>query len=279
MKTTISILGCGWLGTALGYKLLKNDYIVKGSTKSYDKHIRLETSGIQTYFLTVTKDDLKVDYGNFFNTDVLVITLPPARIDDIEDVFPQQIQHIIDYVTSLKIKKVLFISSTSVYESTNSIVREGDEGNTDKASGKALLKAEKLLQNIKDVDCTVLRFGGLIGGKRNPASFLKGKSDVASTIPINLIHLDDCVDIILQIIKKDAWGETYNACSPGHPTKLEFYTLAAEISDVPPPKFVHKSQDFKIVNSDKLIQDLDYKFIYHSPIDYLKSLEEWSYNI
>lgn len=279
MKTTISILGCGWLGSSLGYKLLSNDYIVKGSTKSYDAHIRLEMSGIQPYFMTVTKDFLEVDYANFFNTDVLIIALPPARVEDIEDVFPQQIQQIINYITSLKIKKVIFISSTSVYENSNTIVREGDEGHTDKDSGRALLKAESLLRNIEGVQTTIIRFGGLIGGKRNPASFLRGKRDIAGNVPVNLIHTDDCVDIIIRIIEKEAWGETYNACSPSHPTKLEFYTLAAEISDVEVPQFINKAQDFKVVNSDKLIQGLGYTFIYDSPIDYLKSLEEWSYHI
>lgn len=279
MQTTISIIGCGWLGSSLGRQLLRRNHIVKGSTHSYDAHIKLEVSGIQPYFMNVKHDRLEIDYENFFNTDVLIIALPPARVDYIEDIYPQQIQQIIPYIKNLKIQKVLLISSTSVYQDSNSIVREGNEGQTTKASGKALLKAEKLLKNIEGVSTTVLRLGGLIGGSRNPATFLQGKTNIAGNVPVNLIHTDDAVSIITRIIEKEAWGETYNACSPGHPTKLEFYTLAAEASELPIPHFVNKIQDFKIVNSDKLIQELGYRFTYNSPIDYLKSLKEWSYNI
>jgi hypothetical protein len=31
--------------------------------------------------------------------------------------------------------------------------------------------------------------------------------------PINLIHQTDCIGIILKIIEKNSWGETYNAAA------------------------------------------------------------------
>lgn len=279
MKRTISILGCGWLGTLLGKQLLYKRYVVKGSTQSMEGYNKLEPSGIQSYFMTVSADSISIDFANFFNTDVLVIALPPARIDDIETVFPKQINQIINYIRKVAIKKVIFISSTSVYESRNVEVREGDEGYPEKASGRALLKAEALIQNLEGVDTTILRFGGLIGERRNPASFLRGKVNTPGDIPVNLINSDDCIDIIINIIEQDVWGEVFNACSPGHPTKEEFYSKAAQISDLPVPQFSDKPQKYKAVNSDKLIDRLDYEFHYPSPMDYLKELEEWTYNI
>jgi len=38
-------------------------------------------------------------------------------------------------------------------------------------------------------------------------------------------------------------------------------------------------ENYKIVNSDKLIARLAYNFKYSSPMDYLKELEEWAYRI
>ena len=48
IKKTVSILGCGWLGTALGRKLMSNGFAVKGSVATAESHVRLEKTGIDT---------------------------------------------------------------------------------------------------------------------------------------------------------------------------------------------------------------------------------------
>ena len=279
MKTTISILGCGWLGTALGKRLLSKRYIVKGSTRSYDEYNKLETTGIQPYYLKIEPDSIEVDYASFFNTDVLIISIPPKRVENIEEIFPKQIEQVVQYINKLKIPHVIFISSTSVYENRNVTVKESDVGNPEKPSGRALLAAEKLLQKLENTTTTILRPGGLIGADRNPARFLSAKTEVSGSTPVNLIHREDCINIIIEIIEKEIWGEVFNVCSPGHPTKKEFYTKAAKVANLPAPFFVEGNEDFKVVNSDKLINTLEYKFEYPSPMDYLKELEEWIYRI
>jgi nucleoside-diphosphate-sugar epimerase len=279
MRKTVSILGCGWLGTVLGKKLLSKGYVVKGSTITSEKINELETTGIQPYYVKVGTDSIEMDYAAFFNTDVLIVSIPPQRIANIEEIFPLQINQVIQYIRILQIPKVILISSTSVYENSNSTVREGDEGNPAKPAGRALLTAEKMLMDLEGTKTTVLRFGGLIGYNRNPARFLLGKSEVPAHTPVNLIHRDDCVKIISEIIEKEIWGEIFNACSPGHPTKKDFYARAAKIGDLPKPMFVDRPENYKIVNSDKLIEKLGYTFNYPNPMDYLKELEEWAYRI
>ena len=278
MVKTISILGCGWLGTALGKKFLTKGVAVKGSTASADSYNRLETSGIQTYHIKIEPDRVVVDYKNFFNTDVLIIAIPP-RVENVLENFPKQINQIVQLVDETKIEKVLFVSSTSVYQPWNGVVREGDEGNPRKPNGKALIQGEKILMALPGVKTTVLRLGGLIGYDRNPARFLSGKTDVVADTPVNLIHRDDVVQIISELIEKNIWGEVFNACSPQHPTKKEFYSKAAKISGLPAPVFNLIQENYKIVNSDKLIARLGYTFKYNSPMDYLKELEEWAYRI
>ena len=80
MAKIISILGCGWLGTALGKSLLWKGYIVKGSTASTASCNALETTGIGTFHIKVEPDSMAVDYTSFFNADVLVISIPPKRV-------------------------------------------------------------------------------------------------------------------------------------------------------------------------------------------------------
>ena len=64
-----------------------------------------------------------------------------------------------------------FVSSTSVFQSQNKEVKEGDIGIPEKISGKALLTAESLFQKSDRFQTTIIRFGGLIGANRNPANF------------------------------------------------------------------------------------------------------------
>lgn len=275
MRRKLSILGCGWLGTALGLYLTSKGWLVKGSSASQDGLNRLETTGIDTYYIKVDSGSIDIDYMNFFNTDVLVIALPPKRTDNIRDLYPQQIDQIIRFIRMLNIPRVIFISSTSVYRNTNNLVREPDAGVPDKPVGYALLDAENKLLELEGVQTSVIRFGGLIGANRNPARYLSGKQNVPAEAPVNLIHRKDCVKIIDRLIERDVWGEVFNACSPHHPTKLEFYSKAAEVCNLPPPEFIEGTGSYKIVNSDKLIGKLDYAFEYPNLLNYLKELEEW----
>jgi nucleoside-diphosphate-sugar epimerase len=279
MVKTVSILGCGWLGTALGRRLMTKGYTVKGSAATTESYNKLELTGIQVFHVRVEPDSVTLDYNSFFNTDVLICCFPPARNENVAGDYPKQIEQVAQQIQNMKISKVIFISSTSVYEPKNNIVREGDEGNPEKLSGQALLKAEKLLLNLPGIQTTIVRFGGLIGEDRNPARFLTGKNNISAKTPVNLIHREDCVNILTLIIKKEIWGEVFNACSPEHPTKEEFYTKAAKISELPVPDFTGKSENYKVVSSEKLIKKLGYKFKYPSPMDYLKEMEEWIYRI
>lgn len=279
MGKTISILGCGWLGTALGKSLLRKGWKVKGSTSSTPSYNRLEMTGISAFYVRVGTEEVEIDYNSFFSTDTLVVSLPPERTELVVEDYPQRIKQVAHKVEEMGVEKVLFISSTSVYALQNKEVREGDEGNPDKLSGKALLEAEKILLNKTNFKTTVLRFGGLIGYDRNPAKFIRNKKSAHGEAPVNLIHRDDCVGIITSMLEKEIWGEVFNASCPEHPTKKQFYTKAAQLCDLEPPVFSEEGEGFKIVNSKKLIKALDYRFLYPGPMDYLKEIEEWAYRI
>lgn len=143
---------------------------------------------------------------------------------------------------------MIFISSTSVCHNEQN----------------PLKKIEELFQNT-DIKTTILRFGGLIGYSRNPANFFKnGKIVKNPNAPVNMIHRDDCISIINEVIKQDIFDEVFNCCSPSHPTKKEFYRYCAISSNLEIPTFDTKNdmEMFRVINSDKLISQMNYKFIY-----------------
>ncbi len=273
-KGTISILGCGWLGLPLGKFLISKGFSVKGSVTDTNKFEILSDAGISPYRIVLNETVAIVVDQTFFDCDVLIISIPPRRTSHIERIFPAKIAQLIPFILESGLSKVLFISSTSVYPDKNQLAKEDDTLVPDKESGRALLLAENLLNNLTDFQTTILRFGGLIGADRNPARFLQKSTVPVPNSPVNLIHQDDCIGIISAIIEQNLWGETLNASSPEHPLKKDFYSRAAQISGLPEPLISEKPEAYKIVDSSKLIRLLNYRFKYQSPIDYLESLEQ-----
>lgn len=268
----VSILGCGWLGVPLGKHLLQRGYSVNGSVTSAEKLGFLKSLGIKPFKLLLNENSLEIDDLSFFETDCLIISIPPRRIEGIERIFPAQIEQLIPVITEYKIRKVIFISSTSVYPENKQNATENDILQPQKASGKALILAENLLTVQPEFKTTIVRFGGLIGADRNPARFLQKSRGLVANVPVNLIHQDDCIGIIASILEKELWGETLNACCPEHPLKKDFYGKAAGFSGLTLPEFSDEDGEYKIVNSSKLVRMLDYSFQYASPIDYLTCL-------
>jgi len=269
---SISILGCGWLGVPLAKHLIQKGFSVKGSVTSDEKFGLLTDARIEPFRVLVSDTEVIMDDPEFFNANVLIISIPPKRIETIDQVFPSQIRRLIPFIQKSGIQKVIFISSTSVYPEKNQLAREDDFLVPDKANGRALLEAEELLTEQAEFKTTIIRFGGLIGVDRNPARFLQRSTKPIEDAPVNLIHQDDCIEIISSIINHELWGETLNACCPEHPMKKDFYGKAALQSGYSAIVVSEQNARFKIVDSSKLIGLLDYQFIYPSPMDYLDAL-------
>lgn len=273
MGKTISILGLGWLGLPLAKSFLKKGYKVKGSVTSKEKQQELNSKNIETSVIKIDDNDIYVSNPSFFQTDILFINIPPRRIPNIETIYPCQIKRIKSFIHSFGIQKVIFISSTSVYPENGGLVTESLNLSPEKPSGKACLFAEEIIRNQLNVQITIIRFGGLIGANRKPHRFMKsGLNNGIGNIPINLIHLDDSIGIIHHIIENNIWNEVINGVCPIHPSRKEFYEIAAQISQIEKPLFEENfSISFKEVSAEKITKHLGYQFKYQSPIDYLNS--------
>ena len=260
---TISILGCGWYGLPLGKNLFSLGYQVKGSTTSESKLQLLQTEGIKPFLVQIEDKNNPVCPPEFLDSDVLILNIPPKRRDDIEDYYFRQMQTLLSLVQNSKIKKIIFISSTSVYPDKNTQTDEVLDLFPDKPSGKALLKAEKLFLDCQKLDVLILRFAGLIGNDRNPGRFLAEKRDLKDgNAPVNLVHLDDCIAITLLCLQKECYGEIFNVCADEHPLRKDYYRKAALQLGLKPPEFLleEKSTPYKIVSNDKLKKVLGYQY-------------------
>lgn len=265
---SISILGCGWLGMPLAQHFLQQGFQVKGSTAHPEKLSVLQKNNITPYLIQLDPE-INADYDpGFFESEVLVVNIPPSRHPDIASMYIKQMDSLIKILGHSEVEKILFISSTSVYPDVNREVTEEDAKGPDKASGEVLLQAEATFLNKKRFQTTVLRFCGLYGPDRNPGRFLAGKVlDIPGSAGVNLIHLEDCIRIITRIVEQEVWGEVFNACSDLHPSKNDFYPQAAKVLGLETPRFEGvKEEKFKIISSEKLKSRLNYRFLHPDPL-------------
>lgn len=263
----ISILGCGWLGFPLAKDFIAQNYVVKGSTTIAEKAAMLQEAGIQSHVFTLGTTQNNDLYADFLaDSDVIVLNFPPKRIPNVITEYQAQIRILLPFIS--KTQKVIFVSSTSVYQNTNDWVTEDLENHPEKESGKAVLAAENLLREHLKERVTILRFSGLFGYDRVPGRFLANKKDVANgNAPVNMIHQDDCIGLINAIIQKNAWGEIINGCADTHPIREKFYVLAAKKLGLTPPEF-KKSEtvSFKKISNIKSKTLLKYTYKHPDPL-------------
>jgi nucleoside-diphosphate-sugar epimerase len=263
----ISILGCGWLGLPLAKSLLEKGYLVQGSTTSIEKISILKSEGITPYIVSLSavevSDETKTSIELFLNnSEILIIDIPPKLRGDSKENFVGKIQTLVPFIEQSPIKKVLFVSSTSVYSDDNATITEEFKPNPDSESGRQLLATEKMLQSNSNFKTTVVRFGGLIGHDRHPIKFLAGRKNIENpNAPINMIHQEDCIGIIEAVLNTSSWNETFNAVAPFHPSRKEYYTQKAIAFGLPLPEFDESKPSIgKLILSTKIEEVLGYTF-------------------
>lgn len=277
MATSISILGCGWLGLPLAHELLSKGYEVKGATTSEEKLKQLKTAGIKPYLIRLEPELECDDCSSFWQSRILILNIPPGKKKDES----QRVEHAKQVETVLRevakntsnVEWIIYTSSTSVYADEDKILKEEDAKLTNdlKERGQRVLKAENLLREAGIVDTTIIRFGGLYGYDRHPVKYMQGKKALKrADAPVNLIHQDDCLKTINTVIEQNARNEVFNAVSDGHPPRKTFYTAAAKHFGLEPPTFEENKNGSKskIISNQKIKDKLGYQFLYPNPMDH-----------
>lgn len=264
MKNVVAIMGCGWLGLPLAQSLIINKYDVHGSTTSEEKLNDLRGVGIIPFLISLSEESINGNINAFLDkADTLIINIPPKLRGKNTENYVKKMELLHNSIKSSQIQKLIFVSSTSVYGDVEGMVNEETDPQPNTESGKQLLASENIFREDKSLQTTVIRFGGLIGKERHPINMLSGKKDLSNgNYPINLIHLNDCIQIIESIIKNNWWNEVFNGVFPFHPSKRDYYTLQAREKGLRAPVYkLNTAKKGKVVSADKLILGRNYTFL------------------
>jgi nucleoside-diphosphate-sugar epimerase len=225
-------------------------YAVKGSTTSRHRTDELSSLGVQPFIVDI--ENLSQDIVRFLNSSVLIVAVPPKSVSSF--------QKLLLRIEQSTIEKVVLVSSTSVYSNSNQVITE----DTEITPATPLSAIEDLFMSNQAIDATVIRLGGLVGYDRHPGRFFSPGRKVPNPDSfVNMIHRDDCIRIIEQIIVRGVWGEVLNCCADSHPTKRDFYTKFALGAGAGPPIFDETGgSEYKIISNAKLKARLNFRFKY-----------------
>jgi nucleoside-diphosphate-sugar epimerase len=262
----ISVLGGGWLGLPLAQYLAAQGYAVRVSRTTAAGVQQVQELGLRAHEVNLAGETLLPD-SPLWQVQTMLIAVPP-QADHPEAQQVAQYQRLAERLRASGVQHVLYVSSTSVYGEANAEVTEATPLAPQKPGGQVVQALEQVLQQEPTLQTTVLRFGGLIGYDRLPtdAAAIQRRSRAADT-PMNVIHRDDCVRIIYEIVRQGAWGNVFNACADEHPTRREYYAAAAAARGFALPDMGPvQNLPYKVVSSEKLKTTLNYQFLYPNPL-------------
>jgi nucleoside-diphosphate-sugar epimerase len=268
--SSVGIIGCGWLGSALAQQLKGKGTKVLATRSNIDNVEQLISQGIDASVLLLPNEQNELNTHPVFNSQCLVIAITPkfrqGRVDYANNVE----QLIIAAQVNPTVEQVILLSSTAVYNGLSGNTTESTilDLTADKVS--VLNQAEQAVLNLSDSDnkvAYVLRLAGLVGANRHPGKFLlNGRMLKSPEAKVNLIHQQDVIGLIVSLFNNPISPGIFNGVSTTHVSKKEYYQAAANALDMAVPSFEtieDKSvKNIRIVNGDKVLSELNYQFVY-----------------
>lgn len=271
-KMKISIIGLGWLGFPLAQALLERGHTVCGTTTTPDKLPALQAAGIDAHLLRLLPRPEPDSPRQWIDAEVLIVAIPPKASQFGAGFYPQQIAHLAEAVSASAIKRVIHISSTSVYPELNRVMVEDDVITVAQSAAPALLQAERIWRRVSSYQphATILRCGGLMGYDRLPGRYVAGKTVDSGASPVNYIHRDDAIGLIAAVLENRLLG-TYNLVALQHPTREAVYRISCARHGFALPTFVEPDAPvpFKIIDSQRVIKSSSYDFVYPDPLTFV----------
>lgn len=251
---TFSILGTGWLGYALANKL-KNDFNVKVSIRTNEKKEEYINEGLDPYLLN---EDYLGSLDELLECDYLFINFPPSKFNN----YLEFLNNIYSHKKISKIKKLIFVSSTSIYPNEQTIFNE-DFPLKNPISQK-VYEAEELIRNRNNV---VFRCAGLMAYDRIAGKYFAGKTLDSEDVKVNYVHRDDVISATLFVIENDING-IFNLCGSFHPSRKEVYLLNAKKYNFEKPVFENKKEYKNRIIDGSKIERLGFEYKYPNPLEY-----------
>lgn len=272
----ILIAGCGDLGCELGGQLSEKGHDVFGIRRD----VKQIPSCIQPIsadlFSQIPELPEKLDYVFY------IVSANGYKDGAYYQAYILGIKHILRALEGQKIKRLFFISSSSVFgQSDGERVTEESPVEGKNFASKRLLEGEAVVNNC-DYPSTVIRFGGIYGPGRTHLIDLvmQGKAHCMEGVYSNRIHSDDCIGMMMHLMALKKVDELYIGVDNEPTLTCDVYEWLAEQLSVSDIEHMEPTENSRMQRSNKRlsnekIRSTGYEFKYSSFKDgYAKLIEE-----
>jgi nucleoside-diphosphate-sugar epimerase len=197
----VLIAGCGYVGTALGERLVERGHQVWA--------LRRDTAGLPASFNKVAADLARpADLATIpVDVDHLVYCASAGESSDAayERAYVTGLGNVLHALQGRPVRRAFFTSSTAVYAQTGGdVVDEQSETIPSHFSGRRTLQAEGVLL-ASGIPSTVLRCAGIYGpGRTRLIDAVRQGTASMSERFTNRIHRDDIAGVIIHLMQQDA---------------------------------------------------------------------------
>lgn len=255
MTQRVAIIGCGYVGSALGEALVSAGHDVIGTTTSNDRADRIGAKGIQPAIVHVA--DVDRLHEILADRDIVFLTVAPKSTTvDYRDVYLQAAKNLIKAARGTPVTRIIYTSSTRVYrqdrghwvDETSPAKPNDERGEILVASERMLLDGGKTLgseENPKSKETrtpctTVVRLSGIYGPDRDPKRRILGAAGTQrddGEVWVNMIHRDDIVSALTKLL--DVAHHGVLTLSDDQPTKRsDYYDRVLEQAMLPPIRWI-----------------------------------------
>ncbi len=255
----ILILGCGWVGEEVAKYYIEKGDVVFATCTSIEKSDYLKSLGCKVAVVNYDDSNTVEEFPKDF--DYVLNSIPASSKNTVAEI-SNRFQNVRDYLTHIHYKKHIYLSSIGIYPDIDFTFDEAYAGETNERLEAAEQKAHLRHTHI-------YRLGGLFGKNRIFAKYFQNRICTTGHHPANFVHVDDVVALIIKGFENDLKSYIYNIVAPEHPSKKEVILASAEKYGLELPSGFEAQDSFqKIVDSSKISIELDYKYIYPSPLDF-----------
>jgi nucleoside-diphosphate-sugar epimerase len=239
----VMIVGCGWVGTAIGRRLVAGGDRAVGVRRSATAAGNLETAGIEPLIADATSAGFAGAIPG--DVDAVVVCVSPRErsAGAYRETYVEVNRAVLGAVRALSIDAYVYTGSTGVFgQADGGVVDERTPAAPADGAARALADAEEVvLRGARDrvAPTRIVRLSGLYGPGRlgviervRSGRLALGDGDDAW---MNWCHLDDAVSTVLAAVHRGLPGGVYHG-SDAHPaTRREVVTWIAAGLGIDPP--------------------------------------------
>jgi nucleoside-diphosphate-sugar epimerase len=274
----VLIIGCGYVGLALGVELVRQGHSVCGLRRSAGAADGLRAAGIEPVIADITRRGDLANVPAGFDWIVNTTSSGKGGIEEYQEVYFEGTRNLLHWLAASPPKKYVHVGSTSVYgQNDASQVKETSAAEPSSDTGRILVATEKLLLDTfqtQKIPIVLLRVAAIYGPERGHhfLRYLKDEAKIPGqgTRLLNMIHREDVVGSIIAVLRNGRPGEIYNAVDDEPVPQIHFFRWLSETLGKNMPPFVPEasvavgkrgSTNKKVLNR-KLRMELGYALRY-----------------